>query len=176
MPPKSSSKKDQIAWLLCEKCKVYITSKDRDKHEDDCPLPNEISESMKVKYSFVRSKQLFLTHLCEKTDITSVLSDELLSDLGSKYLNHLVFASESVMNICDLIISDFVVLQSSAEDFVPVVRRVWPVTDKNTSNVFVTDEGEFVLNVNYYCALLFPLNYQIPSHPYSKEKFHFFLL
>lgn len=142
MPPKSSSKKDQIAWLLCEKCKVYITSKDRDKHEDDCPFPNEIGESVKVNYSFVLSKELITTHLCEKTDSTSILSDELLNDLGSKYLNNLVFVSEAVMNVCDLIISDFVVLQSTSDTVVPIVRRVWPAADKNTSNIFVADEGE----------------------------------
>lgn len=145
MPPKSSSKKDQIAWLLCEKCRVYITSKDRDKHEEDCPLPNEITDTITPKYSFIQSKQLYSTHLCEKTDLTGILSDELLSDLGAKYLNNLIFASESVMNLCDWIISDFVVLQSTSENFVPVARRVWPVADKNTSNVFVTDEGKLKL-------------------------------
>lgn len=145
MAPKSSSKKDQIAWLLCEKCKVYITSKDRDKHEKHCPFPNEISASIEVTYSFIHSKQFFSTHLCEKTDQTAILSDELLNDLGSNYLNNLVFASESAINLCDWIVSDFVVIQPVSENFVPVVRRIWPVTDKNTSNVFVTDEGELSL-------------------------------
>ncbi|KAG4072431.1 hypothetical protein HA402_004363 [Bradysia odoriphaga] len=140
MPPKSSSKKDQIAWLLCEKCKIYITSKDRNKHEEDCPVPNEITESIQWKYSFIRLKQVYAQQLCETTDRTAILSDELLSDLGSKYLNNLVFASESVMNLCDWIISDFVVLQPSCDTHIPVVKRVWPAVDKNTSNVFVTDD------------------------------------
>lgn len=141
MPPKSASKKDQIAWLLCEKCKVYITSKDRDKHEDDCPQTT-INESTKVKYSFIQNKQFFSTQL--KTGPQAILSDEL-NDLGSKYLNNLVFASESVMNLCDWIISDFVVLQPiESENCIPVVRRVWPATDKNTSNIFVADEGGFI--------------------------------
>lgn len=148
MPPKSSSKKDQIAWLLCEKCKVYITNKDRDKHAEDCPISNEINESFQCKYSFVRSKQLHSTHLSEKTDQSAILSDELLSDLGSKYLNNLIFVSESVMSLCDWIISDFVVVQPVNETkFVPIVRRIWPITDRNTSNVFVTDEGEFNMGV-----------------------------
>lgn len=147
MPPKSTSKKDQIAWLFCEKCTVYITSKDRDKHNEDCPIPNEISESEQFKYSFVRSKQLYATHLNEKTDHSSILSDELLSDLGAKYLNNLIFAGESVMNLCDWIISDFLIVQPTSDDLVPVVRRVWPITDKNSSNVFVTDEGESIFNL-----------------------------
>lgn len=145
MPPKSSSKKDQFSWLLCEKCKIYITSKDRSKHEEDCPIPNEITEYTPWKYSFVRSKQIHAQQLCEATGQTAILTDELLSDLGTKYLSNLVFVSESVMNLCDWIISDFVVLQPTCDNHIPVVKRVWPAVDKNTSNVFVTDEGEFIL-------------------------------
>lgn len=141
MAPKSSSKKDQIAWLLCDKCKVYITSKERDKHEVDCPVQIVSDEPFRVNYSFIQNKQFFSTQL--KTDPQAILSDEL-NDLGSKYLNSLVFASESVMNLCDWIISDFVVLQPTSENCIPVVKRVWPATDKNTSNVFVADEGEFI--------------------------------
>lgn len=154
MPPKLLSKKDQLTWLLCEKCKVYITSKDRDKHGEDCPLPNN-NTSVKdafcsVKYSFIQNKQLFSTNLCAvtttTTELSGILSDELLN-LGPNYLNNVVFASEQVMNLCDWIISDFVVVQSSSADIIPVVRRIWPVTDKNTSNVFVTNEGELF----FYC-------------------------
>lgn len=129
---------------MCEKCKVFITARDRDKHEDDCPFPTQIDESVNVKYSFIQHKQLFATQLHEKTDVAAVLSNELLNDLGANYLNGLVLASETVMNLCDWIVSDFVVLQPTSEDFVPVVRRVWPVADKNTANVFVTDDGESV--------------------------------
>lgn len=146
MPPKSATKKDQITWLLCEKCKVYVTSKDRDEHGDDCPLPdfcNETNGSGNVKYSFIQNKKLFLKNLCEKTDLTGCVSEELLNDLSSKYLNNLVFASESVMNLCNWIISDFVTLQSTSQNVVPVVRRIWPITDKSASNVFVTDEGGY---------------------------------
>lgn len=154
MPPKSLSKKDQITWLLCENCKIHITSKDRDKHGEDCPMPNQSSGSDIVKYSYIQNKQLYVTNLCERTDSTGTLSDELSNDLGSKYLNNLVFASESVMNLCDWIISDYVVLQPSSQNVIPVVRKIWPVTDKNTSNVFVTNEGESILdNFLLICAL-----------------------
>lgn len=144
MPPKSSSKKDHIAWLLCERCKVHLASKDRDKHEEDCPIPNETSTS--CKYSFIQSKKFHTQHLCEIDQSLPILSDELLTDLDAKYLNNLIFASDTVMNLCEWVISDYVVIRPTGEGkFIPIVRKVWPVTDRNTSNVFVTDDGKFIV-------------------------------
>lgn len=147
MPPKSLSKKDQITWLLCEKCKIYITSKDRDKHGEDCSLQSDTNVSSKVNYSFIQNKQLFSTNLCEKADFTGTVPDELLNDL-----NNLVFVSESVINLCGWTLRDFVMLESSSQDVIPVVRRIWPIIDKNTPSVFVTNEGEIYF-ILIYCLL-----------------------
>ncbi|KAJ6646893.1 ATPase family protein 2 like [Pseudolycoriella hygida] len=133
----SSSKKDEITWLLCENCTVYLSSKDSNKHGEDCPLPNEVHESSLYKYPFIQNKR-FVTRLCEKTDADGILSDELFNSLGLRCLNNFVFVSETVMNLCEWTVGDSVVLQSLCKNSAPVVRKLWPVSDKTTSNAFVT--------------------------------------
>lgn len=140
MPPKSSSKKEAVLWYLCEQCKVNITSKDRDQHEEHCPIEQQEADEEPLKpflCSYIRDQRLFSVSLNAKP-VT-----EELSDLSGAQLKGLVFLSESVINLCGFILGDFVSLSSpQLPEIAPVVRTVWPVPDRFLTTVFVTDEGK----------------------------------
>lgn len=137
MARRSSAKKEQILWFLCEKCKANITTKERDQHDEYCPLEDAAVFS---KCSFVRDNKLFSNQLTVK----SVTDD--LKDLSSKQLNSLVCLSESVINLCGLVFGDYVMLYSEqVPDRAPVVRTVWPTPSSFTTTVFVSEEGEIHL-------------------------------
>lgn len=134
MARKSSAKKEQIPWFLCEKCKANITTKDREQHDEYCPLEDAALFS---KCSFVRDGKLFSNQLIPK----QVTED--VRDLSSKQLNSLVFLSESVINLCGLVFGDYVMLYSvQLPDRAPVVRTVWPTPSGFTTTVFVSEEGK----------------------------------
>lgn len=133
MARKSSAKKEQILWVLCEKCKANITTKDQDHHDEFCPLENVALFS---KCSFVRDNKLYSNQLMVKQTTDDV------RDLSSKQLNSLVFLSESVINLCGLVFGDYVMIYSEQmPDRAPVVRTVWPTPSGFTTTVFVSEEG-----------------------------------
>lgn len=137
MPPKSSAKKELILWYLCEKCKVNITSKDRDKHEDYCPIVTHPGEPFIC--SFVYDNKFYSTTLNPDPP-----TDCLISNLPANQLNGYVFIRESVMNLCGFILGDWVVCTSPQLPHTQVVRSIWPVPDRFLTTVYVTVEGKTV--------------------------------
>lgn len=134
MPPKSSAKKDQILWYLCEKCQVHITSKDREEHEQFCPI--NADNHGRVPCAFVSAKTFYAIGLNPKPPT------EDLSDLTQKQLNNFIFLSESLMQLCGFMLNEFVVLHSLDDTKIrtPVVRCVWPTANRYLTTVFVTGD------------------------------------
>lgn len=134
MPPKSSSKKEPILWFLCEKCKAYITSKDRDdNHDKHCPLTKQ-HDSGRIPCAYIFDKIFYAIALNSKPPA------EELNDLTEKQLNNFIFLSESLMQLCDLTLNDFVVIHSLDDNkMIPIVRTVWPIPNRYLTTIFVTD-------------------------------------
>lgn len=134
MPPKSASKKDQILWYLCEKCRIYITSKDREAHEKHCPQP--IDNPGFCEYSYIQHRKMFVNSLNSKPTIDD------LHDLTQTQLNRMIFISESAIELCSFILQDYVLIKSPQfPNQAPIVRTVWPVSNRMPSMVSVTEEG-----------------------------------
>lgn len=134
MPPKSASKREQVLWYLCEKCKANITSKEREQHDDVCPLD---SIDSLTRFSFVRGGVLHSNQLNAKP-IT-----EDIRDLTAKQLNGLVFLSESVINLCGFVLGDQVLIHTPQSPAIaPIVRSVWPTPNSFLTTVFVSEEGK----------------------------------
>lgn len=134
MPPKSSAKKEPPpVWFACDKCPVYITSKEREQHEPLCP----IVPGQSFPCSFIHDSHLYATSVVGKPP-----ADSLITDLSESQQNGFVWIGESTMNLCGWMLGDLVVCSSpQLPDVVPVVRTIWPVPDRLGATVFVTHRG-----------------------------------
>ncbi|XP_055917820.1 ribosome biogenesis protein SPATA5 [Eupeodes corollae] len=133
MPPKSSNKKTQISWFSCDKCQRTIISKDRDNHEQNCSTQDTAGC---LAYDYIQDHRLVTMNFTKR----SFAIDEL-NETSPKYVNNLVFISESAMKLCEFRIGQPVVIRSrSNEDLAPIVRYVWPVSEKFLSTVFFSIE------------------------------------
>lgn len=133
MPPKSASKRDQVLWFLCEKCKANVASKDREQHDELCPLDTEESSS---KCVFVRNGIFHSNKLAVKP----ITDDVRGMDFGQ--LSGLVFLSESAMTLCGFVLGETVVVRTmNGEPSTPIVRNVWPLPNSSLTNVLVAKEG-----------------------------------
>lgn len=146
MPPKSSAKKEQILWYLCEKCKVNITSTDREQHESKyCPIIPDSSRPLTT--SFIYQKTLYSTTISTKLP---QLSD--LNDLPENLLNNFIYVSEGAMNLCGFILGDSVILTSPQCTEV-VVRTIWPISDRFLTTVYLNENGTLKGFVWYFVVI-----------------------
>lgn len=129
MPPKSASKRDQVLWFLCAKCKANITTKDKEEHDALCPLDTTEHSS---KCTFIRNARLYSNQINAKP------ATDDIRDLTVKQLSSLIFLSESVMNLCGFILGEQVMVQSS---HARMVRSVWPLPNSLLTSVLVSEEG-----------------------------------
>lgn len=133
MPPKSASKRDQVLWLLCERCKANITTKDKEEHDALCPLDTAEHAS---KCTFIRNAKLYSNQINAKP------ATDDIRDLTVKQLSSLIFLSESVMNLCGYTLGEQVLVQSShARENERMVRSVWPLPNSLLTSVLVSEEG-----------------------------------
>lgn len=154
MPPKSSTKKDHPPplWLVCDKCRVHITSKEREQHESHCPVDywESPAGAKLLPCSFVHDRHLYTTSVTAKFP-----ADSRITDLAESQLNGIVCVSESTMSLCGWMLADLVVCSSpQLPDDVPVVRTVWPVPDRVGTTVFVSESGKekngnYILEFSY---------------------------
>lgn len=128
MPPKSSNKKNQSSWFACDKCKKTIISKDRDNHEQNCST----QDSACFAFDYIHDQSLYTMNFTKR----NFTIDEL-NDSPAKYVNNLVFLSEGAMKLCEFRIGQPIVIRSRTScDLAPVVRFVWPISEKFLSTVF----------------------------------------
>lgn len=140
MPPRTSAKKEPAPlWYLCEQCQVNITSKDRDQHDQHCPLQPDADGRQPFACSYVHDRLLYAASVSPRLP-----SDTLIADLPPAQLNGFVYVSESTMAVCGWILGDLVACRSpqlAAEKVPATVRSVWPVPDRFGATVFIPEEG-----------------------------------
>lgn len=140
MSRKSLPKKDSISWFLCSKCDSFISAKDRDRHVDLC-APNASIEASKT--ATIKNKQFFSSEL----HVKPVTED--LNGINEQQLKRFILLHESVINLCEFVLGDFLLISSSAlPNAAPIVRCVWPLLNSNSSptSVYVCESGKYLSN------------------------------
>lgn len=141
MPPRTSAKKEPATlWYLCDQCQVNITSKDRDQHDQHCPILPAATAVAAFHTSYVHANRLYTTSVSSKLP-----ADTLIADLPAAQLNGFVYVSESTMAVCGWILGDLVACRSPqlvTEAAPAAVRCVWPVPDRFGATVFIPEAGE----------------------------------
>ncbi|XP_013102374.2 ATPase family gene 2 protein homolog A [Stomoxys calcitrans] len=140
MPPKSSNKKSAskptAIWYHCDVCETHITANDREGHERICPIGDHQSQTDKGEsLEYIHCGTFYTSSLeVKKFEI------EALKDMPSKYLNNLIFLSEGAMRLTGIHIGQEVMIKSTTEEEISLIRNVWPTPDKFLTTVFVNDE------------------------------------
>lgn len=143
MPPKSSNKKNAgnaaASWYYCEKCQVNITTKEREKHEQKCPIQEQQLETVGgEQLEYIRNGILY-TGSCEKRKFEI----EELKDMPQKYVNNLIYVSEGAIRLAGWHIGQQVVIKTKKEETATLVRSIWPIPEKFLTTVFVSDQGKW---------------------------------
>lgn len=139
MPPKSSNKKNVqnavASWYYCEKCEVHITSRDREKHEQNCPiLQQQIETENGQVLEYIRKGVLHTaSYERRKFDV------EELKNMPTKYVNNLIFISEGAMRLAGWHIGQKVLVNTKNNH--SLVRSIWPIPEKFLTTVFATENG-----------------------------------
>ncbi|KAI8124939.1 hypothetical protein FF38_12501 [Lucilia cuprina] len=163
MPPKSSNKKNAAnatpSWYHCEKCDVHITTKEREKHEQKCPIEEQQIETDKGEHLEYIRKKILYTGSYEKRKFEI---DEL-KEMPAKYVNNLIFISEGAIRLAGWHIGQQVVIKSKTT--FSLVRSIWPIPEKFLTTIFVNEE-----DYNTYWTALKGQCLQIEAVPYGQPK------
>lgn len=116
-------------WLTCESCNVKILNKDTGQHKNDCP-----PDLKNPQYDLIVNGSLFGT--------VDVKVNEDIKNLSSMEKDGMVFLSQSAIQILNLCIGGFAVIECLEERIPPIVRVVWPTIEKSSSSVLFTKSGE----------------------------------
>lgn len=123
--PKSSK---TTAWITCESCKAKILSRDSGLHENDCPPDID-----NLKYDLIWDGALYGS--------VDVKGNEEIKNLSSNEKENMVFLSQSVIQILNFCIGGVVVVRCLNEFVSPIVRTVWPTTEKSSSSILFVKNG-----------------------------------
>lgn len=140
MPPKSSNKKNNASatpsWYHCDKCKVHITIKEREKHEQKCPIQEKQTETDKGEYfEYIRKGTLYTgSYEKRKFDV------EELKEMPPKYINNLIFISEGAIRLAGWHIGQQVVI--TIDSTFTLIRSIWPIPEMFLTTVYVSEEGK----------------------------------
>lgn len=133
MSRKSLTKKETTIWYNCSSCGSYALAKDRELHVCD-------GSDVEPNYTFIRDNILFSNQLTEK-----VITDDI-RDINENKLKNILFVHESIFPLCDLVLGDYISIESSAlSNNAPIVRMVWPITSSIAAGnlIGVCDQGMF---------------------------------
>lgn len=122
----SKTKKGGTSWVKCDNCDSSITQKDVEIHSSNCP-----PELYEFSHSFVLRGVLHST--------LGIKTNEEIKGISAHDKNNLVFLSQSVIQLCGLVIGDWAVLQNESNK--SFARIVWPTTEKSVSSVLITQHG-----------------------------------
>lgn len=142
MPPKSSSKKSAnkatAIWYHCDNCDAHITTQEREKHEEVCPIQiGQIETDKGISLEYVRKGVLYTASVdMRKFDL------EALNYMPQKFINNLIFISEGAMRLAGWHIGQQVLIKCDKEAEVPLIRSIWPIPDKFLTTVFASNEGK----------------------------------
>lgn len=116
MSRKSLTKKETTIWYNCSSCGSNTLAKDRELHV--C-----YGSDVEPNYTFIRDNTLYSNQMTEK-----VITDDI-RDINENKLKNILFVHESIFPLCDLVLGDYVSIESLAlSNNAPIVRMVWPIT------------------------------------------------
>ncbi|KAK9872122.1 hypothetical protein WA026_016174 [Henosepilachna vigintioctopunctata] len=118
--PKS---KKTAPWVECDSCGVTFLNKDVETHFKECP-----PDPKKKTYSYIKNGIL--------SGSLDVKKNEEIKGMSTDELDNLVFLSQSAMQLCNLSIAEWVVIE--AEGIIPISKIVWPTMEKSLSSVLLT--------------------------------------
>lgn len=133
MSRKSLMKKETTIWYNCSNCGSNTLAKDRELHSCN-------GSDVEPNYTFIRDNTLFSNQLTEKA-----ITDDI-RDINENKLKNILFVHESIFPLCDLVLGDYVSIESTALlNNAPIVRLVWPITSSvAVGNLLgVCDHGMF---------------------------------
>ncbi|GAB0087001.1 spermatogenesis-associated protein 5 [Sergentomyia squamirostris] len=133
------SKNDTVIWQKCEKCGVFITSKQTASHSKYCPIsPNSRD------YCFIWDKSLYTN------DVKGIPVPDTIIGMTSEQIAQLIFVGYSAINACGWCAGDEVMITlPDVQDLPSIIRRVFPQSVDSFSAVqFV--ESEFDKNWKQY--------------------------
>lgn len=139
MSRKSLTKKETTIWYNCSDCRSNLLAKDRELHACN-------GSNAEPNYTFIRDNILFANQLTQK-----VITDDI-QDINENKLKNILFVHESIFPLCDLVLGDYVSIESSAlSNKAPIVRMVWPIMSSiATGNLLgVCDQGMFEIGNKY---------------------------
>lgn len=116
-------------WLSCETCKSTILNKDTVQHKNNCP-----PEVKNLQHVCIVNGALF--------GIVDVKPNEDIKNLSSAEKDVMVFLSQSVIQLLNLCIGGYVVVECLDATISPMVRVVWPTVEKSSSSVLFTKSGK----------------------------------
>lgn len=152
--PKSSKNANKTStWIICDKCSTNVLQKDGDSHKNDCP-PNVSA----ISYPFVENSVIY--------GFVDIKGNEEIKALSQKEKDNLVFLSQSAIQLCNLSIGDCAVVTPISENVAPIVRNVWPTTEKSSSSILFTKNGNVRIKESswYFFNKSFLCNRNLTKH------------
>ncbi|XP_022906319.2 ATPase family gene 2 protein homolog A [Onthophagus taurus] len=131
MPPKFS--KSSGLWVHCDTCSTAFLQKDAELHTTDCP-PDDKNHT----YDYIKDSTLVST--------LDVKSNEDVKSVTQLDRDHMVFMSQSTIQICGFSIGQYVSIKCDGLKF-PIARMVWPTTEKNITAVLLTKNAMDLLEL-----------------------------
>uniref|UniRef100_A0A1A9WZS4 AAA+ ATPase domain-containing protein n=1 Tax=Glossina brevipalpis TaxID=37001 RepID=A0A1A9WZS4_9MUSC len=137
MSPRSSNKKKTaVSWYHCDLCDVYLTSKERECHEQQCPISEDAFETPEGKpLEYIRNGFLYITSIQKKT-----FEIPELNDMPERYVNQMLFVSEGAMRLLSWHIGQQVAIQANVKNEAPLIRSLWPLPESFLTTVLVSEE------------------------------------
>lgn len=132
--PKSSK---STPWLTCETCNATILNKDTGQHKNSCP-----PDLKNPQHDFIVNGVLFGS--------VDVKTNEDVKNLSSAEKDGMVFLSQSAIQILNLCIGGFVIVECLEAPISPMVRVVWPTTEKSSSSVLFTKGGKWCFKLHLH--------------------------
>lgn len=132
----TKTKKSNAFWFKCEECGINIIQKDTEEHLSSCP-PSVDNYS----YPYIKAGIL--------NGFLSTKTNEEIKGLTEHDKNNLVFLSQSVIQLCNLVIGDWAVVESDNDD-IHCAKIVWPTTEKSLGCVLVTKNGKLYYKMFYF--------------------------
>lgn len=139
MPPKT--KQPETLWSQCNDCKSFIVSKEIKNHSSECSVSLESKTQ-----NFIKDNVLYGT-LDAKTN-------EEIKNVSTHNRDLMVFVSQSVMQLLNIAIGDWAILNDIKQDSFPVARIVWPTVEKSCTSILLTKNCKDIDNKYLHIKLI----------------------
>ncbi|KAI9585475.1 ATPase family protein 2 homolog [Glossina fuscipes] len=137
MSPKSSNKKKKaVSWYHCELCDVNITFKERECHEQKCPIDEDaLKTSAGEPLEYIRNGVLYTASVEKKK-----FEIPELKDMPDRYINQLIFVSEGAIRLLGWHIGQYIVIETNEINEPPLIRSIWPIPESFLNTLLVCEE------------------------------------